>query len=189
MTESESFAKLRAFDESWRVSYMEAGIIARQVHDGLLWKERCANFHEWIREAAPYGFATVYRAMEDVRSLSDIPDDHLAKITQANVPIVRQLSTAVRNNPAVLEAAQTKPSSELLGQIRRDYPDQHLEAKKALRFSLDESAAAKIEEALTMAMARGAHNRSEALEAVAQEAMVHWEYDAKIEEAFSNFVE
>jgi hypothetical protein len=123
----------------------------------------------------------VFSAIRDVEELKDIPDKELALIPAGNFHLVRQLSTAVRTDPKVLKAAQTQRAPELAAMIRTEYPSQHIEASKVLRFIMDESAAAKIEEALTVAEERGATSRTEALESIAAEALQTWVLEAEIE--------
>lgn len=121
---------------------------------------------EWIRCAAPWGYATCFAAMRDIEALSDVPAKDLAQITQANIGILRQLSTAVRAQPEVLSAAKEKRSDEFIRHIKQNHADQHIESHKTLRFVADETQEAEIEEAIAMALERGAMNRTEALLAI-----------------------
>jgi hypothetical protein len=191
MNESEPalFSELQSIDKMFKHGYAHAGLICREVEARSIWKERtdpetgepCASFTAWVRTAAPYSYATVFSAIRDVEELKDIPDKELALIPAGNFHLVRQLSTAVRTDPKVLKAAQTQRAPELAAMIRTEYPSQHIEASKVLRFIMDESAAAKIEEALTVAEERGATSRTEALESIAAEALQTWVLEAEIE--------
>jgi hypothetical protein len=191
MNESEPalFSELQSIDKMFKHGYARAGLICREVEARSIWKERtdsetgepCASFTAWVRTAAPYSYATVFSAIRDVEELKDIPDKELALIPAGNFHLVRQLSTAVRTDPKVLKAAQTQRAPELAAMIRTEYPSQHIEASKVLRFIMDESAAAKIEEALTVAEERGATSRTEALESIAAEALQTWVLEAEIE--------
>ena len=173
------FRRLAQIVSTMELGYMEVGLICREVDAYLLWEKRidpetgqpCTSFSRWVHVCCPRSYATVYAAMRDVEALKDIPDQHLAEIPSSNVPVVKQLSTAVRADPKVLHAAKTKRNEEFVEQIRRDHPDQHIEARKLLRFKLEESAAERVEAALRMAEAKGAKNWSEALELICEEAI------------------
>lgn len=51
-----------------------------------------------------------------------------------------------------------------------------------LRINLEESALAVVEEAILIALQRGAHSRGEALEMVCAEALLEWRYEKEIQE-------
>ena len=104
--------------------------------------------------------------MRDLETLSDMSPEELSRIPESNFPILKQLSTKVRSDPAVIQAAQTQRADQLIEQIKRDHPDQHIESRKVLRFPASESQAAEIEEAITLAIENGAMNRTEALWAI-----------------------
>lgn len=176
------FSRLRLLDRTEKLSHAERGYICRIVKEHRLHEQRLDNGHpcsmnRWITLACPWGHSTVFQAMKDVEDLKDIPPEHLAEIPQANFPVMKQLSTQVRSEPAVLEAAKTQQSEEFAQTIQRDYPDQHIQARKLLRFAPEESALVVIEEALRKAMELGAKNRSEALEYIALEALTQWQLD------------
>lgn len=186
MTEEFIFAKLQEIDRTLKLSYAEAGIMALKVKTGELWRTRlnpetnelCTSWNQWLCVAMPYSNATIFAAVADVEELSDVPDADLAEIPAANIHIVKQLSTAVRADPRVLQAAKTLLSKKFVEQVQCDHPHQHLEARKILRFvGVVESAAEEIERALTMAECRGARTRNEQLEAIAVEAIQAWDYE------------
>jgi hypothetical protein len=184
------FDRLRYLDRTTKLAYSEIGYISLTVQAYQLHEHRTdlqtgkpCSFTRWIRLAAPWGYSQAFAAMRDVEELKDIPAEHLAEIPQSNFPILRQLSTAVRVEPQVIEAAKSKTSKAFVEQIRKDYPEQHLETRKTLRFTVDESLAAKVEEAIAQAMERGATTRSEALEQICAEAMEQWTIEKAFEEA------
>jgi hypothetical protein len=188
--ESALFERLRYLDRTTKLAYSEIGFVAItvqrfQLHEYRLDPKtnRPCSFTRWIRLAAPWSYSTAFAAMRDVEELKDIPAEQLAEIPQANFPILRQLSTAVRAEPAVIEAAKTKPAAEFIEQVRKDHPEQHLETRKMLRVNMEESALAKVEEAIFEAMGRGAANRGEALEMIAAEALLEWKFEEEIAKA------
>lgn len=164
------FDRMRYLDDTERISYAERGRICHYVRVHLVHQQRTnpetgepCSFTEWVRLAAPWSYQTCFAAMRDVEALSDIPAKELAQIPQANFAVLRQLSTAVRAQPAVIEAAKTQRSDKLIEHVQRNHPDQHIESKQTLRFVADESQAEEIEEAIGLAIERGAMNRTEAL--------------------------
>ena len=165
MTGAECFEKLRVFDESWKVSFSEAGIIAREVEDHQLWRQvpGCTSFADFLHTACPWSFSTVYASLRAIRDLSDIPDRDLSAIPASNIHTVRKLSTSVRAKPEVIEAAKTKKADDFIGYIRHEFPSQHLEARTVLRIALDQSQNEAVEEAIALSMERGAMTRAEAL--------------------------
>jgi hypothetical protein len=188
--ESILFERLRYLDRTTKLAYSEIGTISLTVQRFRLHEHRYdeelkkpCSFTRWLRLAVPWSYATAFAAMKDIEELADIPAAHLAEIPQSNFPILRQLSTAVRAEPQVIEAAKNKSADEFIGQIRHDHPEQHIESRKMLRVNMDESALAKVEEAILEAMQRGATSRGEALEAVAAEALLEWQFEKEITEA------
>ena len=165
MTGAECFEKLRVFDESWKVSFSEAGIIAREVEDHQLWCQvpGCTSFADFLHTACPWSFSTVYASLRAIRDLSDIPDRDLSAIPASNIHTVRKLSTSVRARPEVIEAAKTKKADDFIGYIRHEFPSQAIEHNKPLRFLATQSQAEDIEEAISMAMENGAMTRTEAI--------------------------
>jgi hypothetical protein len=182
-TETHYFKELQGIDKAMKSGYARAGIIAREVRDNLLWKERegCTSFTRWIKMAAPYSYSHVNQALKDIEALKDIPDEHLKEIPPANLFELKKVSTAVRAEPEVIEAAKTLQPDDFIGKVNHDHPEQHLERSKTMKFNPSESDRATIEEALAMAERRGAVTRNDALLAVAIEAKAQWEREDELE--------
>ena len=182
------FNRLQQIAYGWEMGYAEVGLICRYVDAYMLWEKRadpetgevCTSFSRWIHVCCPRSFSTVYAAMRDVEALKDMPERAVAKIPASNFSIVKQLSTAVRNDPEVIEGAQTKPTADFVEQIRRDHPGQAIEHSRTLRFKLDESAANEVESTIQLAESRGAKNWAEALEAICSEAKTQWLMESEI---------
>lgn len=136
------FAELRAYDEYERLRWGRIGLMALNVHRRLLWRYRldpldglpCHSFARWLRIACPYAYSTVYASLRDVEALQDVPAEHLAEIPQANFATMRQLSTAVRADAAVLVSAKTDRPEDFARHIEQHHPLQHIEAPSSLRF-------------------------------------------------------
>jgi hypothetical protein len=168
--ESTIFARLNDYDEEERLRYAQIGLMVLSVNRRQLWKHRfdiadgfpCRSFARWIRIACPYSYSTVYAALKDVAELSDVPADDLAQIPQGNFRTMKQLSTAVRRDPKVIEAAKGR-TGDFVAMVKKSHPDQHLEAETIFRVPLNETQMADVEGALAKAMARGCESRSQAL--------------------------
>ena len=169
--ESLIFARLQAWDKAI-LSRTEIGILCREVRDTPLWQFRCESFESWMSLAAPRARSTAYQYLREVTELQDIPDEHLSQIRGENVDTVMHLSTAVRAEPEVLEAARTQKAKEFIGTIRRDHPEQHISRRSRYRLNPTEEQKAEIEEAVELAIERGDANTRE-------EAIFMWAMDYK----------
>jgi len=188
--EAALFERLRYLDRTTKLAYSEIGFISITVQKYLLHEHRMdpdtgkpCSFTRWITLAAPWGYSTAFQAMRDVEELADIPPEHLAEIPQANFPILKQLSMAVRSQSEIIAAAKTQTSEQFTEQIRHNHPEQHIEIRKMLRVNMEESALAKVEEAIAEAEARGAATRGEALEMICAEALLEWRFEEEITKA------
>jgi hypothetical protein len=169
--ESLIFDRLQAWDKAI-LSRTEIGILCREVRDTPLWQCRCESFESWMSLAAPRARSTAYQYLREVTELQDIPDEHLSQIRGENVDTVRQLSTAVRAEPEVLEAARTQKAKEFIGTIQRAHPEQHISRRSRYRLNPTEEQKAEIEEAVELAIERGDANTRE-------EAIFMWAMDYK----------
>jgi hypothetical protein len=182
---------IREWDEAEPLRYAGIGLMAVAVEKRLLWQYvvdpadgmPCRSFSRWIRVVAPAGYSTVYAAKKDIEELHDVPAADLAQIPQSNLVTMKQLSTKVRGDEKVLDIAKHGRTEQLVDYIREHHADQHLEARKVLKFTPDESAAAKIEEALAEAENHGARGRNDALELICATVMEIWRMEAEVERA------
>lgn len=157
------YQQMRVYDDAERLKYSQIGLMALAVDRRLLWKWRtdpadgfpCRSFSRYLKIACPYACSTVYAALRDVESLQDVPADELAQIPQSNIATMKQLSTQVRAQPAILKAAQTQRTEAFVETVRRAHPDQHLSRRSAFRFNPTEEQRAEIEEAVDLAIQRG----------------------------------
>lgn len=181
------FDRMRYLDRSQRLTHAERGLILRNVEKFMLYEKRTdpetgtpCSFNRWLKLASPWAYSSCRQALSDVKALTDIPDADLIEVPPSNFHVLKQLSTQVRNEPEVLEAAKTQQAEEFVETIRKEFPLQHIESRKALRFNPEESAVTIIEEALRQAEIRGANNRNEGLELIAQTALEQWLFEDQI---------
>lgn len=195
-TEAEEafFGRLRYLDCVEKLSYAERGLICHQVETCAFYKlhinpetGRACTFCEWLRLACPWSYATAFAAMRDVEQLKDVPAEELAQIPPSNFPILKQLSTEVRNDPAVLEAAKTKHTEDLVQHLQEFHRDQHIERTKLIRIRPSELGAQKIEEAVEWAISHQiAGNVSEAIERACETALEYWPREYEIKDLAAN---
>ena len=191
MNEQELFIEAQSIIKVTETGHMRLGLICRQVEEQHLWQQHldpetgqpCHSFGRWLRILAPRAYSTCYQAIDDVRALSDIPEEELAQIPASNAKTMIKLSTKVRNEPATLKAAKTLRNAEFVEQIQRTHPDQCIERSKIKRFVLEESALEMVNRTLQMAILRGAKNESDALEMMAAEAAESWRAEDEVLEA------
>jgi hypothetical protein len=131
-------------DELHERSYVERGLIAIQVEKRQLWKflidpdtnTLFSCMDAWMSCSQFLGCRrTNYEAKRSMKLLEDVPPEKLIDVPKGNIHTLTQLSTHVRNDPAILEAAKNLPQKQFLEKIEREQPLQHLEARGPLRLS------------------------------------------------------
>ena len=125
-------------------SFVERGIIIREFEKRRLWAflidpdtgESFPNLTAWLSCSDFFGCRrTNFEAKRTVAALEDVPPAKLLDIPKANLHTLTQLSTAVRNDPAILEAAKTLSKDKFQEKIELEQPEQHIEARKPLRLA------------------------------------------------------
>lgn len=185
--------RMAALDQIHRIherSYAERGIIAREFERRSLWAHledpetgtTFANFTAWMSCSDFLGCRrTNFEAKADMKELSDVPADKLIDVTKDNIKVLKLLSTSVRNQPDVLEAAKTMPQDKFLAKVEREHPSQHLEVRRVLRFKPGRSGAKVIEEMIAWALEHDiAGSRDEALIRAAETALDSWKLDEEL---------
>lgn len=119
--------------------------------------------------------AVNFTAYRHAKALADVPREELAGVGKANIEVLTKLSTKLRNDPGVLEAARTMTQQQFLLKLEREAPEQHLEVKVDLKFSPVRSEAMVVEETIRWAIDHDiAGSRDEALVRMAQTALEDW---------------
>jgi hypothetical protein len=169
-------ARVRQIEAQNRRNFVEIGLIILHVEESELWKEMADDagevFHScdaWMMSACPISRSHGYDAKSKIKILREnkIPFEEAAKIPRCNLAQLTQLSSSVMRDPQVLRNAATLSADEFNTSIRVNFPEQHFESRKPMRFYPTESARQRIDEALERAKAvEGAATREEALECV-----------------------
>lgn len=164
--------RLRELEIQWKRTFVERGIILLEMEQRLLWKhltdpntsQPYTSLERWIITAAPQSRSDAYAALRAVKDLRDIPREHLEAIPRCNVAVLQSLSTAVRNEPGVLQAARDMPEREFVRMIQKHHPLQHLERRQRIQFNLPASAMIVVEQGIAGCMEREGLTREQALE-------------------------
>jgi hypothetical protein len=188
--ESAIFAKLQAWDSAL-LSGPQIGILCREVRDQQLWQYRydpetdlpCRSWTRWMQLAAPRAYSTAHAHLADVLLLKDVPDEHLSQIRADNVDTMIQCSTAVRNDPEVLEAAKTQPKERFIDTVQQKHPNQAIEHCGVIKFEPEASALKVIKEAIEKRMNMGCMSREKVLEMWAVNDLLEMQCEEEIQDA------
>jgi len=172
-------------------SYSERGIIAREFERRSLWKhlvdpetfEAFPNLTAWLSCSDFLGCRrTNFEAKRDIELLADVPAEKLIDIPKGNLKVLTQMSTAVRNDPGILEAAKSLLPNEFLEKIEKEQPSQHIESRRPLRFSPGKSGAKVIERWIAYALDHDlVGTRDEAIVRACEMAMNDAQLDEEME--------
>lgn len=129
---------LGALDKAEKQVFATRGMALILIEERKLWEGRASTMGQWIKQVAPTSWSECYAAMRSVRELlPDVPLEDLKEIKRCNVEEMKKLSSSVRRDRKVIEAAKTKPLREFLAQTANDHPDQHLDVKSRLEEALE----------------------------------------------------
>lgn len=174
------------------LTYPEIGIISREMERRHLYKhlidpdtdEPFPSFTAW---ASCSNFIAcrriIFESKRDMEMLKDVPSEKLIDVSKSNIKVLTQLSTAVRNDPAILAAAK---SDKLMEKVEKDFPGQHLEVRKPLRLNPGRSDAKVIEKWIAYAQEHDlAGSPTEAIVKACEIAM----HDAELDEELKSMPE
>lgn len=186
--------RMAVFDQIQRMherSFVERGIVIREFERRQLWKhltdpetdQPFPNLTAWLScDKFLASRRSNFEAKRTLEQLEDVPQAKLIDVPKANLHTLAQLSTAVRNQPDVLEAARTMTREDFEARIEKDHPAQHIQARRWLKFSPDRSGAKAIEEAIAWALEHDiAGTREESLVRACETALHQWELELELE--------
>jgi hypothetical protein len=164
--------RMRVLEDYYKRSFCERGLIALEVQERQLWRwmadfdgSQYGSFDQWVIRAAPHSRSDVLAAKRAVKELRDIARDDLESMPRCNIEVLRTLSTGVRSNPEVIEAAKILPQKAFVAKMERSFPDQHVEETGFI--AMPKGDADEFRRAIAMAMALGARTRAEAFKEIA----------------------
>ncbi len=172
-------------------SYVERGIICREFERRKLWQyltdpetgQSFPHFTAWMSCSDFLGCRrTNFEAKADIKELEkDIDAAALIDVKKDNIKVLKQLSSHVRKQPAIVAAAKQLPPREFEAKVEREQPLQHIEIRKPLRFSPPRSAAKVIEEWIEYAIEHElAGSRDEAIVRACEMALHDAQLDAEL---------
>src|SRR5208283_1126232 len=163
--------RYRAIIKNKTALFVEMGLVLMEIERRELWKfdvpskldeDPFRSFNDWVHRASGTSNGTAYDALAYAKSLSHIPVEERNEIPRVNQKVLAKLSPAVSGDPGVKKAAKEGSNDELRTKIEKDFPDQHIEALKPMRFNPERSARAVADETLEMIMAVEGCGRDEA---------------------------
>ncbi len=106
------------------------------------------SYGQWITDAAPKSRSYLYLVIGRYKELiPDIPEKELEQIPLGSAGILKQLSSKVRKESKIRQAAKGKPS-ELRQVLKDSQPEQHIETLDVRTMRFTESQACLHDEAL-----------------------------------------
>lgn len=106
-----------------------------------------SSWHSWLLNAAPRSRSYIYLVVGRYKELSvDIPEAELAQIPLGSAGVLKQLSSKIRQDPKIRQAARSKPG-DLRQVIQNEFPLQHIEGIVEHRLRFTTSQWGKIESA------------------------------------------
>ena len=164
--------RIRHLEARDKQTFAERGLIMLEMEQRELWRHvgggQFGSLDAWIHNAAPESNSSCYAALRVARTLGNvIPVQEQNEIPRCNLEVLSKVSTAVARRPEIREAAKGK-NAEFVAKIQREFPLEHIEHDRPMRFKPDESQRAAIDEALMLAaVLEEAANREEALTCLA----------------------
>lgn len=170
-------ARASFIDSQTRSTFMEAGMLADFVERRRLYQcvdnpetgMPCQSQNEWISAFCPFSRSTWFDAKKRWKELADIPAADRVQMPRSNVLVMQSLSTAVRKDPAVIQAAKNMSADAFRQKIETEHPEQCIETQKPMHLKPEKSQAKVIDAAVDRAIQLGAHSREEAFEMMAVE--------------------
>lgn len=182
---------LRRVEEVYTVSYGHRLVIIRHFTERELWSYLIdpetempfPNITAWLSSGFLGCRRTNMEAHRDALELHDVPASKLVSVSKDNIKVLKLLSTQVRNQPDVLEAARTLPRDEFEEKVEVEHPTQHIERRTPMKFTPGRSWARTIEKAIAWALEHDiAGTRDEALLKMAETALNDWQLDEELTE-------
>ena len=151
---NQRMALLDGIEKVHEISYSQRLVIIREFEIRKLWQyltdpmvgQPFPHLTAWLSS----GFIGCRRvnmeAHRDAERLADVPPGKLLDVPKGNIKVLTQLSTAVRNEPGILETARTASEDELLDKVEKEHPEQHLTVRKRIILRPGRAEARVIEE-------------------------------------------
>ena len=156
--------RLKAIESGYLRTFTELGEILVEVEARQLWRFESRSFTQYIVDCLPVSNGTAFSAYRVAKVLAEIPPAERERIPRGNLETMAGMSEKLAKSEGIRTAAQNMAPKEFRETIERDYPGQHIEAHKPMRFSPERSARDLIDETLGMIQAVEECSRDQALE-------------------------
>jgi DNA polymerase III delta subunit len=113
------------------------------------------SLDRFLKVVCPKSWSYCRDALRTVKALKETPFTDLLEIKRCNLETLAKVSTNVRKEPKVIEAAKSLPEKEFTQKMNREF-NQHIESKSTLKLTYAAGEMAEIEKALDWVKAESA---------------------------------
>lgn len=168
--------RVQFLDKAQKRTFVEFGLIMIEMEDRELYRllldsegKAFPSLGRWISAAAPTSRSNAYAALNAMRAINEeVSSADLQEMPRVNINTVKKLSTSVRKDPKVIEAAKQMGEQEFKEHINKEHPEQHIEKDAPMRFKPAQGDRETIDEALAVSMwAYDLESREDAILAMA----------------------
>lgn len=121
--------------------FIERGMILLAFDERQLWRFEFTSWGEWVAaRVSDYSRRDCNYAKAVAKELrDDVPVADMLEIPRCNLTLMQsQLSSGVRKQRTVIEAAKTLSEAEFAEKVTKEYPECHVEAKKQRVFRMSD---------------------------------------------------
>lgn len=131
--------RAREIEAQFKSTWSELADLCLTMRDCSYWKEGgFSSFNSWLISALPCSRSWAYLAIGIREELKELGDE-LKEIPLANADVLRKLPKEARTAPKTIKAAQTMTPAEFLPAVAAEHPQQALEMKFKLRYTITAS--------------------------------------------------
>jgi hypothetical protein len=105
------------------------------------------SLDRFLKVTLPKSWSYCRDALRTVKELKDTPFTDLLEIKRCNLETLAKVSSGVRKEPKVIQAAKALPEKEFAQKMNREF-NQHIETKSTLKLTYTAGEMAEIEKAL-----------------------------------------
>jgi hypothetical protein len=151
--------RLREIESLQAKTFVELGIIIVECVTRELWKfttkangETPHSWTDWLNDCLPVAASTAFSAKKVAEVLAGIPAEERQEIPRGNLEVMADLSTEVHMSEEIRTAAKKLKPAAFVNMVEREHPEQHVQAKKPMRFKPERAGRTVIDGALEMCM-------------------------------------
>lgn len=146
---------LASLDTIEKQSFALRGMACLLLEERELWKEFTdpevglpyASLDRFLKQTLPNSWGYCRDALRAVKELREMPFTDLLEMPRCNIETLKKVSTSVRKEPKVIEAAKTQTESQFAQTLSKTY-NQHIESKSTLKLTYTSGEMAEVEKAL-----------------------------------------